>query len=333
MPLFDPFKRRRTEAFAMAADSLDAPVKKLGQSQKKSMTCRRSPPCSKTRAASRARQIKENVKKQKGEADKSRTQAARRRPMSHLRTCFTKSRTSRSTKQDKLPDKYVRHQRQRNRRQRDAVQRVRRSDDRCPGDADHESTAAKLHYLYDKLKDSPEYHQSLPMAKSPRTSPKTDFNQPSSTRYLKGQRRWGQKRVHGRVLPTETGNMGQAVDKIKEHALTGDPRCTARDAVDQDGGARSAWAMRRLPSSFRTATPAKAKSCSRWWFPFKHRRKHHQQRQQTQRRRRPVRQVHELLWQGAIDPSGVANPDSACAQRVPKTPRFCFLRPIIDDRV
>ena len=83
---------------------------------------------------------------------------------------------------------------------------------------------AECSSLYDKLKDSPEYQKKFAGKKPEDIAKDPDFNQAVIDKYLKEAAKMGDKGAFmGEFLPTETGNMGQAVDKIKEHALTGDP--------------------------------------------------------------------------------------------------------------
>ncbi len=81
----------------------------------------------------------------------------------------------------------------------------------------------KLHYLYDKLKDSPEYQKQFAGKKPDEIAKDPGFNQAVIDTYLKEAAKMGDKGAFmGEFLPTETGNMGDAVKKIGEHAVTGD---------------------------------------------------------------------------------------------------------------
>ena len=223
MPLFDASKKDET-ALSPWLPSLPS----LGHSPKQESEDKHElPPLAAVQQNPSGKQsdtIKENVKETKKESEKkSESGDSGDEPYVPFADMFGEDPDfAKYQKQDKLPDKYIPPT------GADAKE-LQYSPFGLPltPDAWAMQTAidgGKLHYLYDKLKESPEFQKQFAGKKPDEIASDPTFNQTVIDKYLKEAAKMGDKGAFmGEFLPTETGNMGDALGKIKDHALTGDP--------------------------------------------------------------------------------------------------------------
>lgn len=220
MPIFDPFKQDAEPKLSPWMQALPT----LGHSPKQqSEELRELPPLAGIQQNPSGKQgetIKENVKETKQASEKEPSEEQAAVPFGDMFgevPDFTKYQ-----KQDKLPEKYIPPE------GADAKE-LQYSPFGLPLTPDAwamqtKIDGGKLHYLYDKMKDSPEWQKQFAGKKPDEIAKDPTFNQTVIDTYLKEAAKLGDKAAFmGEFLPTETGDQKAALGKVWEHAKTGDP--------------------------------------------------------------------------------------------------------------
>ena len=222
MPIFDPFKQDAEPKLSPWMPTLPT----LGHSPKQQAEeLRDLPPLAgiaQNPSGKQGHQIKENVKETKEASDKEPSSGSDAHAVPFGDMFGEVPDFSKYQKQDKLPDKYVPPE------GADAKE-LQYSPFGLPLTPDAwamqtQIDGGKLHYLYDKMKDSPEFQKQFAGKKPDEIAKDPTFNQTVIDTYLKEAAKLGDKAAFmGEFLFIETGDTGAALGKVWEHAKTGDP--------------------------------------------------------------------------------------------------------------